>query len=643
MSYFLVAPLKTFSTKKDFLTYQSTLPLKKGQLVSVPFGRTHTLGLVIKKTIAPNFPTKSVLELLFTPALPNHLVSALFWLADYYHVPLASALSAALPAKLSPSLSPQSEDAVLNTAATNPLGDAQKIALKQIKQLFLDRRRTVLLHGITGSGKTNLYIALAREVFQKGQSVIVLVPEIALTSQLLANFKRHFQNILVFHSGLSEKKRRELWLTALFRQGPSLIIGPRSALFAPVKKLGLIIIDEAHEPSYHQAQNPKYSALRLASVLAPTLLGTATPLVQDFFLAKTHRSIVSLNQLALPQPKQNHIQLVDMRDRQAFRASQIFSQPLLEAITRSLEHQKQSLIFHNRRGTATLTLCEHCGWQSLCPYCFLPLTLHADAFTMRCHSCGRSFPVPTACPICHHTGIHHKGLGTKALTHELTRLFPSARIARFDSDATGKNSLLARYQDIINGKLDILVGTQMLAKGFDFPKLSTLGIVQADVGLSLPDFAAPERNFNTISQVLGRIQRGHQESYAFIQTYTPDHPLIVSALKHDYSAFYAYTIKIRQASFLPPFAFLLRLSLTYKTEDTTVKNIRLLRDNILASPLQDKLQVTPVMPAFHERSPRGYTWHILVKAKQRRHLLDLLSLLPKNPRLRFELDPPSLL
>lgn len=645
MKYYLIAPAKTFHSSDNLLTYSSETPLKIGQIVEIPLGRQSTIGIVVKNTTQPDFDTKPITKIIYEQPLPKKLVDALFWLSSYYRCPLSTVIQAALPRGITKNRRGKLPEAPNITPIDNPLNSAQRAAIRAIEE---NPANTILLHGITGSGKTNIYIELCARTLAKNQSVILLVPEIALTSQLVRNFQQHFKNITLLHSNLTESLRHQLWEKILTDNQPQVIIGPRSALFAPVQDLGLIIIDEAHEPAYHQEQNPKYSASLLAGKLAKTVLGTATPLISDYYLCKSHNAIVEINQLAIESDKHTSISVIDLKDRSDFTKSRILSNQLIESIKASLANHTQSMLFHNRRGTAPMTICDKCGWQALCPNCFLPLVLHADAFQMRCHTCARNFPVPTACPECKNASIHHKGFGTKLIEDELHRLFPSAKIARFDMDTDDDLKLTKIYDEVYRGDYDIIVGTQMIAKGFDFPRLTTLGIVQADAGLSLPDFSSEERTFQLITQVIGRAKRGHQNSNIFIQSFQPDHPIISLASQSDYASFYNYLVQKRQQSKLPPYSFLLKLSVTYKTETATVKNIRTLYKKVIQTAKQlqipeNRIVVSPPMPAFHERTSTGYTWQLVIKAKSRQNLLDIFDHLPKNNYLHYDFDPISLL
>ena len=644
MNYYLIAPALTFHNSDSLLTYESEQKLNVGQIVTIPLGKKTAIGIVMQSCPKPEFATKPIVNVLYNEALPLKLTKALSWLADYYRAPMSSVIQAALPRGITKKRRDKAEKLPkIKKKQDNPLNPAQKQVIKAIEE---SNTRTTLLHGITGSGKTNVYIELAKHTLEKNQSVVLLVPEIALTSQLVHNFRAHFDNIYLLHSEQSESLRHQIWEKILKTNEPSVIIGPRSALFAPIHNLGLIIIDEAHEPSFMQEQNPKYSALRLAPQLAKTVLGTATPLVSDYYICKAHDAIVELTELAVQNNKKSETKLIDFTSRQLFTRSRFLSNPLIESIQDSLDNHTQSMLFHNRRGTAPLTICDQCGWQALCPNCFLPLVLHADKFKMTCHTCGRNFPVPTSCPECNNASIHHKGFGTKLLEQEITRLFPKARVARFDADTESDKQLNKIYSDVHDGNYDIIIGTQMIAKGFDFPLLTTLGIVQADAGLSLPDFSSEERCYQLVTQVIGRARRGHQDSQIFIQSFQPDNPIIEFAVNNNYSAFYDYVVQKRQKSALPPYSFILKLSMTYKTEAAAVRNIRALYKLIIQSANSlgvKQFSVTPPMPAFHERANTGYSWQLILKAKKRKDLLALFDSLPNNPYLHYTFDPISLL
>ena len=669
--YYEVIPTTTFKKSPLFsdglLTYSFDQNLAPGTIVSIPLGKKTALGIIYRKTTAPtdqNFIIKSINKIVHPIPLPNHLLKSLAWLSSYYLNPVAKTANLFLPLGIEknrrkkssastfiPQFSNPIQDIASPIAATTthyqiPLNPAQKQALTELHKI---KTHTKLLHGITGSGKTNIYLELASQVFSSNQSVILLVPEISLTPQLVGRFQEHFgTQVISLHSKLTEAERHLIWqrIHEADQSTPFVIIGPRSALFSPLKNLGLIIIDEAHEPSFYQDTSPRYHALRLASFMAQTLkidclLGTATPRVEDYFLAQKNHAYVALSEKAKSITSQTKISLIDLKDRALFTRNRYFSDALLQDIENNLKQHKQTLLFHNRRGSAPLTICEHCGYQVLCPNCLLPLTLHSDSYQLICHTCGHHEPVPSTCPVCHHGSLIHKGFGTKLLESELKKLFKSARIARFDADNATADSLTQNFEAVKNGDIDIIIGTQTIAKGLDLPLLNTVGIVQADANLNLPDYAAEERTFQLITQVIGRVGRGHTDiNHVFLQTFQPEHPVILAAKSLDYAKFADYLLKKRQLSHLPPFFYLLRISIVKKTEDLAIKKIMELHRALKKFP---DVYLSAPTPSFHEYTPSGYSWQIIVKAKKRDSLTHLIESLDQYPEIRFAIDPPSLI
>ena len=647
--FYEVIPGKVFGKAGGVLTYESDNSLVPGQIVVVPLGRGKAVGVVSKKVAQPDFATKKILQVLYSTPLPAHLIATAKFVAEYYQVPLASTLGLILPNGVEKKRR-KTEQMFGNIAKTEqaaanaeiPLNQAQKKALEALKKAT---GATKLLHGVTGSGKTNIYVKMALNALQDHFSTILLVPEIALTGQLVRVFEKYFgDKVVLIHSRQTEAERHLIFNSLLETDEPKIIIGPRSALFAPLKNLGLIIIDEAHEGTYHQENAPKYSAIRVASYMAGKLgidliLGSATPTVEDYYLAEKKGALVILKEKAKTTAVKPEIKIIDLKNRDNFSKNRYFSNSLLAAIKNNLEQGQQTLIFHNRRGSAPLTICEDCGEEMLCPNCFLPLTLHADSYELACHTCGHTERVPLNCPKCGAPRIIHKGFGTKLLESELKKLFPSARVQRFDADNKKNEGLDATYTEVRDGKVDILVGTQTLAKGLDLPRLATVGVAQADAGLNLPDFMAEERTFQLITQVIGRVGRGHSDkAEAFIQTFRPESPVINMAVESDYFGFYEYTVKKRRKAGFPPFMFMAKLEITMKTEAIVLKKVRA---TVVSLTRDKRLLVSPPMPAFHEHTSRGYTWQIVVRAKSRKVLIDACKDLDPNFRVTF--DPVGLL
>ena len=630
----------------EALTYDFSDSLLPGQIVGVPVGRRNVSGVVIKKVVQPDFKTKSILKVLYTKPLPKHLLATIRFLREYYLAASGQAVSLILPRGVEKKRrkTEQMFGNILNPSPVHdiPLNAAQKKALKGLQKA---PGATKLLFGVTGSGKTNIYLRMAAMALSEQKSTILLVPEIALTGQLVKVFAEQFDNrVIVMHSKQTEAERHLIFERILNSKEPLIVVGPRSALFAPLADLGLIIIDEEHENSYYQENPPRYSAIRVASFMAkevgcPLILGSATPTVEDFYLASRQKAVVELKEKAKSEAVRPKIKIIDLKNRDSFVKNKYFSDSLLMAIENNLEARQQTLIFHNRRGSSPLTTCENCGEEILCPHCYLPLTLHADSYELVCHTCGFHEKVPAGCPKCGAPGLIHKGFGTKLLESELKRLFPKARIRRFDADNKKGEGLDATYSKVREGEVDILVGTQTLAKGLDLPKLATVGIVQADAGLSLPDYLAEERTFQLLTQVMGRVGRGHTDrSEVFIQTFRPEHPVLKYATNEDYLGFYRYAIIRRQKAGFPPYRFVMKLTITMKNEAVVVRKVR-----ELAKKLSDnkKLLVSPPQPAFHERTAKGYTWQIIVRSCSRKALIEACQELDAN--FKVSLDPPGLL
>ncbi len=647
MKFYEVAPTKIVRADQATFTYSSETPLSVGQVVTIPVGKQTLNGVLIKETAKPSYETKPIAEVTEDTPLPEGLIRLSLWIAEYYRTPLATVLQTVLPRGLT---------VTRRTKSTASLGegirDRTKIVLNEeqraaVHSIMTNPPATTLLQGVTGSGKTEVYKELTRQTLAAGQSVILLVPEISLTSQLVDEFAHEFPATIVTHSHMTEAERHSAWKAALTASEPTVAIGPRSALFMPLPELGLIVIDEAHEPSYKQEQAPRYSALRAGTMLgkfssARVVFGSATPLVADRYVAEAHGSpILRLASRARSNASKSHVRLVDMKKKDQFKKHRFFSDMLLSQIEKNMTTGQQSLIFHNRRGSASTTLCENCGWAAECPRCFVPLVLHADHFKLSCHICDYSDKVPTSCPVCHSADIIHKGIGTKLVESELRRLFPKARIARFDSDNTKDETVASRYKELYDGTIDIAIGTQVVAKGLDLPKLHTVAIIQADSGLALPDYAASERAFQLLAQVVGRVGRDERETEVIVQSYQPTHPVIAYGLAQDYEGFYEYALTERKKGGFPPFRYLLQLTDVYKTEAAAIKNAKALAAD-LKQTVQDGVTILGPTPAFYERQHDTYRWQLTLKSPKRDALIKALERLPST-HWQSELDPTSLL
>lgn len=646
MHYYEVAPTQIIRATSKWFTYSSSELLAEGTIVTISVGKKILPGVIMNKVTKPAYDTKPIESVVEATPLPLALRQTSIWMSDYYMTHLATVLQTVLPRGVTKNRrkTDHTSSVITRERTTIVFTQEQQEAIDKITTMTPG---TALLHGITGSGKTQVYIELARRSLDAGKSVIILVPEISLTSQLVAEFANHFNDIILTHSRQTESERHAAFKAALQTTEPRVVVGPRSALFLPLQSVGLIVIDECHEPSFKQEQSPRYSALRAASILAhhhhaKLVLGSATPSVSDYYLAEqSDRPIITMNTRAKTNAVPPVIELADMTKRTHFTKHRFLSDNLLQDIERTLIEKKQTLLFHNRRGSASTTLCEDCGWQAMCTRCFLPLTLHTDTHQLRCHLCGHTERVPTSCPECHSASIIHKGIGTKMIESEVRRLFPKAAIQRFDGDTDSDLTVDKQYQALYDGKIDIIIGTQVIAKGLDLPHLRTVGVIQADSGLSLPDFASGERTFQLLAQVVGRVGRSDHPTKVVVQSYQPAHPAVQYGLAQNYPDFYKLALAERKKGYFPPFSYLLKLTCVYKSEAAAIRNAQQLA-RTLRSSMPATVQLLGPTPSFYERQHDTYRWQIVAKSSRRTDLTELLAHLPPK-NWQYELDPISLL
>ncbi len=542
------------------------------------------------------------------------------------------------------------------------LTSAQADALEHIQKLLHKHEFSpVLLHGVTGSGKTEVYMRAMAATLTQGKQVIYLVPEIALTPQLLTRLHARFgKDVAVLHSRLTRGERLDEWLRVQ-RQQASIAIGPRSAIFAPLQRVGLIIVDEEHDPSYKQEEAPRYLARDVAIMRAKlcqalVVLGSATPSLESFANAQQRR----YHYLQLPDRVGTkdlpQVVLVDLRrDENRAGIGEVLSHPLRKAITARLSRAEQTLLFLNRRGYATFVQCHDCGYICQCPRCSVALTFHIDDRTLKCHYCQLTTTPPETCPTCRGTRVEYFGTGTQKVEREVRRLFPQARIARMDRDATGGRQT---YREILarlaRGEIDILIGTQMITKGHDFPCITLVGVVSADVTLGLPDFRAAERTFQLLTQVAGRSGRGEVPGEVIVQTFAPQHYAIQHAQTHDFHGFYAEEITYRKRLGYPP---ALRLaSIRFDARDPqAVEQFCQAFVAILRPFVRDTEGVTLLgpAPAALAKLNNRYRWHLILKAPSAKRLHDVIECglraleqapIPRHGvRLTVDVDPVNLL
>jgi len=540
--------------------------------------------------------------------------------------------------------------------------------------------RPFLLQGVTGSGKTEIYLRAAQRALEQGRSAIILVPEIALTPQTIRRFGARFPTTLaVMHSRLSAGERFDQWHR--LRAGElRLVVGPRSAIFAPMKRLGLIVLDEEHEPSYKQDQTPHYHArevaVRLARLVGATcILGSATPALESAYRASRGEYV----RLSLPQRIMGHrlaleqqaaqldrsqqrfqpveqdlgqamyaelppVEVVDMRAELRAGNRSILSRSLQEGIETALGAGEQIILFLNRRGAATFVMCRDCGHVLKCPRCELPLTYHADDEEMACHHCNFKSRVPSLCPNCWSRRIRFFGIGTQRVEKVMRETYPTARIVRWDLDTTRSKGAHQEMLDrFVRGEADIMVGTQMIAKGLDLPRVTLVGVITADTMINLPDLFSGERTFQLLTQVAGRAGRSILGGKVIIQTYTPRHPAIQAASKHDYQAFYNAEMVFRRRHWYPPLSRLIRLVYVHtnaaKARLEAERLHQMLAHKIARLGLPEIDLIGPA-PPFFSRLRGRWRWQIVVRGRDPRALL-LDVRLPLG--WRVDVDPVSLL
>lgn len=484
-------------------------------------------------------------------------------------------------------------------APQNILNDAQKKAFEEIKDSFRQKNVT-LLHGVTSAGKTEIYIHLITEALERGEQVLFMLPEIALTKQITERLRRVFGNkIGVYHSKFSDAERVEIWKKQLSDEPYEIILGVRSSLFLPFKKLGLIVVDEEHENSYKQQDPaPRYNARNAAIVLASiygakTLLGTATPSIDSYYNATTGKyALVNLTtrhrEVKLP-----HIEVIDMAEYSRKKQTVgTFSDPLVEAMNNALKEKKQIILFQNRRGYAPQMECKTCGWVPRCKHCDVSLTLHKNSNKLVCHYCGYTTPAPVHCPNCEEKKFMTLGYGTEKIEDDLQNLFPEARIERMDLDTTRTRTAYEKIiEDFQQGKTDILIGTQMVSKGLDFDNVAVVGIINADTLLNYPDFRATERAFQLMAQVAGRAGRKNGQGTVFLQTRMSDAAVIPQIVKNDYASFYNQQLSERMLFHYPPFYRLVYIYMKHRDvhvleefSDIIAKRMRDIFDNRILGP-----------------------------------------------------------
>lgn len=525
------------------------------------------------------------------------------------------------------------------------LNNEQKKAINIINNNF-DKEKVILIHGVTGSGKTEVYIESIKETLNNNKTAIVLVPEISLTPQTIARFKNVFGDfIAVLHSGLSDGERYDEYRKIL-NEEVKIVIGARSAVFAPLKNIGVIIVDEEHVSTYKQENNPKYNAIEIAIERSkyhkcPVILGSATPSVETYARAKKgYYELITLDTRVNAQEMPKTM-IIDMKEENK-KGNILFSNILIENIRNTLSKNEKIMLLLNKRGYANYISCSNCGYTHKCPNCDITLTYHKTSSMMRCHYCGYATNKLDICPECSSNNIKILGSGTEKVEEKLKELFPSIRICRMDLDTTStKGSHQKIINDFNNNKYDVLVGTQMISKGLDFPEVTLVGVINADSSLNIPNFRSSEQTFQLITQIIGRSGRSNKKGIAIIQTYNPSHYSIYYASKHDYKSFYNEEIDIRKKLNYPPYCFLVLIKIISKDFELLGKESNKISEYLKKNLNNNSIVLGPSISNILKINNK-YNFQCIIKYKKDDKLYEVLNNLDNiytnNNKIRLEFD-----
>ncbi len=533
----------------------------------------------------------------------------------------------------------------------------QQIALQRVKgRLAADAFGVVVLNGVTGSGKTEIYLRAIAEVVDAGRQAVVLVPEIALTPQTIHRFRQRFANVAVLHSDMSDGQRHRQWRD--IQDGRAdVVIGTQTAVFAPVPDLGLIVLDEEHENSFKALKGPYYHArdaavMRASLTGVPVVLGSATPSLESYYNCRhlDHYQEARLTR-RVGGREMPPVHIVDMRAEAAERKGyHVLSGPLEDAVRGAWRRQEQTILFLNRRGWATYLFCVRCGFSLRCPDCDVGMTWHAKPGYAQCHYCGKKADPPEKCPACGSEALNYWGSGTQRVEEEILEKFAEIRVGRMDSDTTRRRgsheSILAALRE---GEVDVLLGTQMVAKGLDFPNVTVVGVINADTALSLPDFRANERTFQLVMQVAGRAGRGPKGGEVFIQTFQPDHLAIRLAAKHDYEAFAQDELGAREARGYPPYRRLARIIVRSKNRQKAAEGIQVVAGRVMEAARIAGIEVLGPQPCPIAKRSRYWRFHLLLKARTAKALMHLWDrtradlTAPPGTHMAIDVDPQTTL
>ena len=619
--------------------------LQPGLRVKVPFGSRKLIGVLVEVTDQTDVPSnklKPITEIIDeTPIFTKEILDLCLWASDYYHHPIGEVLFYALPTKLrqgKPAELKFKKSTVKPGEKTTPikLNDEQKNAVDQILK-YKNSFQCFLLHGVTGSGKTEVYLQVIQKLLDQEKQALILVPEIALTPQTISRFQKRFnEKTVCMHSSLNPTERLNAWIMAKSGEA-KIIIGTRSAIFTPCKNLGIIILDEEHDLSFKQQDGFRYSARNLAIIRAqrnniPIVLGSATPSLETLY------NILNKNfqTLSLPERVGSAIhpsfKMIDICNQTLDHG---ISKALLERIKQHLDNDSQVLLFLNRRGYAPTLMCHQCGWIAKCPRCDVHMTLHNQPEHLHCHHCDTTRPKPATCPECGKKQLQNIGVGTERLEKALSTHFPDIQITRIDRDTTRKkNSIDKLLERVHEGSKQILIGTQMIAKGHHFPNVTLVGIINADAGFFSADFRATERAGQLLLQVSGRAGRAEKPGEVLIQTHYAQHPLLKQLTQHGYLEFAKFALKDRQESGLPPyshFALVRAFALDSNKPEQFLEEVKSLAEVIA----KEKIKLLGPIPAPMPRRKSHFQTQLLFQSQDRTALQKLLKeLLPQIEKLK---------
>lgn len=613
-----------------FYTYRTDLPVQKGDVVHVPFNRGNKLktAYVFQTDVIPDCDPdiiKDIREIDPNISLTEEIMDTCLWMKTRYGIKYQDAVKCFIPSGKPAKAGKEKEpykDECGEPQVIDQLTDEQKAAVARINMAVnTNRQENFLIHGVTGSGKTEVYMQVIAKALSQGKTAIMLVPEIALTKQILERFIGRFgkKNIAILHSKLTPRERFDEWMR--IRNGEAkIVIGARLGVFAPLENIGVIIMDEEHEATYKSDMSPKYETVdialkRLMYYQGVLIMGSATPSVVSYQRAK--EGIYQLIELKKrynenPLPK---VELVDMREELKAGNRTIFSDALYHKMVETLNKGQQIILFLNRRGYSTFISCRECGEVMKCPECGISLVYHKQENAGVCHYCGKRFAIPKTCPKCDSKYIKYFGTGTEKVEEFTKALFPDRTVERLDLDTAKNQREITR---IINGfskgKTDILIGTQLVAKGLDFKNVGLVGVVAADVSLNIPDYRSTERTFQLVTQVAGRAGRGDDEGLVIVQSYTPDNFALATAAEHDYEGFFSQEIRMREFMDYPPFTDLILVEFTSEDEQLAMQTAENCQRYLMKCPIeQDENHIFSPKLSSNFKGKDSFRYYILIK------------------------------